>query len=117
MHELSVAESLIKIITEEMAKYNLDKLLKVKVVYGQLSAIVPEALDTAFEVLTLGTPLAGAVMELEQKPMAVRCRRCGHKFTPAREDVVRMPCPRCAAETGHAIIAGRELYIEHIEAE
>ena len=36
MHELSVAESLIKIITEEMAKYNLDKLLKVKMVYGQL---------------------------------------------------------------------------------
>ena len=65
MHELSVAESLIKIITEEMAKHNLDKLLKVKVVYRQLSAIVPEALDTAFEVLTLGTPLAGAVMELE----------------------------------------------------
>ena len=28
-----------------------------QVVYGQLSAIVPEALDTAFEVLTLGTPL------------------------------------------------------------
>ena len=25
MHELSVAESLIKIITEEMAKYNLNK--------------------------------------------------------------------------------------------
>ena len=117
MHELSVAESLIKIITEKMAKYNLDKLLKIKMMYKQLSAIVPETLDTTFEVLTLGTPLAGAVMELEQKPMAVRCRRCGHEFTPAREEVVRMPCPCCAAETGHAIIAGRELYIEHIEAE
>lgn len=117
MHELSVAESLIKIIGEEMARHNLSRLLRVKVVYGQLSAIVPEALDTAFEVLTHGTPLAGAVMEMERKDMAVRCRRCGHEFSPSREDMIRMPCPLCTEETGHAIVSGRELYIEHIEAE
>jgi hydrogenase nickel incorporation protein HypA/HybF len=117
MHELSVAESLIKIISEEMAKRNLSKLLKVKVVYGQISAIVPEALDTAFEVLTHNTPLAGAVMEMEMKPFQVRCRQCAHEFCPDKNDVILMPCPECAAETGHTIIAGRELYIDHIEAE
>lgn len=117
MHELAVAESLIKIIGEEMAKHNLGKLLKVKIVYGQISAIVPEALDTAFEVLTHGTPMAEAIIEMEQKPLQVRCRQCEHEFCPDKDDVVFMPCPKCAAEMGHTIIAGRELYIDHIEAE
>lgn len=117
MHELSIAESLIKIIREEMAKHGLTKLLTAKIVHGQISAIVPEALETAFEILTIGTPLEGAVIELETKPMVVRCRECGHEFSPTQEERILMPCPQCNTELGHEIIAGRELYIEHIEAE
>lgn len=117
MHELSIAESLLKIIQEEMSKRELTRLLRVKIVYGQISAIVPEALETAFEILTIKTPLAGAVMDIEVKPMVVRCRECGHEFTPAEEERLFMPCPQCGTELGHEIISGRELYIEHIEAE
>jgi hydrogenase nickel incorporation protein HypA/HybF len=117
MHELSIAESLIKIIGEEMAKHGLTKLLTVKIVYGQISAIVPEALETAFEILTVNTPMQGAKMEVEVKPMVVRCRQCAQEFSPSHEERIIMPCPRCATELGHEIISGRELYIEHIEAE
>lgn len=117
MHELSIAESLITIIREEMGKHGLTTLLKAKIVHGQLSAIVPEALETAFEILTVNTPLQGAVIELETKPMLVRCRQCGHEFSPTHEERYLMPCPSCTTELGHEIIAGRELYIEHIEAE
>ena len=117
MHELSIAESLITIIGEEMTRHGLKKLLLVKVVTGQISAIVPEALETAFEVLTLDSPLGGAKIEVEVKPMKVRCRQCGHEFSPSHEERILMPCPECSTELGHAIISGRELYIEHIEAE
>ncbi|MBU4526584.1 MAG: hydrogenase maturation nickel metallochaperone HypA [Desulfomicrobium sp.] len=117
MHELSIAESLIKIIGEEMAKHGLKKLHSVKIVYGQISAIVPEALEMAFEVLTVDTPFAGAAMEIEVKPMVVRCRQCGQEFSPTQEQRLIMPCPQCATELGHEIISGRELYIENIEAE
>jgi hydrogenase nickel incorporation protein HypA/HybF len=117
MHELSVAESLIKIISEEMAKHGLSKLLSVKVVHGQISAIVPEALETAFEILTINTPFAGAAFSMELKPMVVRCRQCGQEFSPTQEERMIMPCPGCATELGHEIISGRELYIDHIEAE
>ncbi len=117
MHELSIAESLIKIIGEEMAKHGLKKLLSVKIIYGQISAIVPEALETAFEILTVNTPFAGATMEIEVKPMVVRCRQCGQEFSPSQEERMIMPCPQCATEFGHEIISGRELYIDNIEAE
>jgi hydrogenase nickel incorporation protein HypA/HybF len=117
MHELSIAESLIKIIREEMAKHGLTRLHSVKIVYGQISAIVPEALETSFEMLTMNTPLAGAKMECEVKPMVVRCRQCAAEFSPSHEERYIMPCPECGTELGHEIIAGRELYIENIEAE
>lgn len=117
MHELSIAESLITIIREEMAKHGLTKLLKVKIVYGQISAIVPEALETAFEILTVNTPMSQATVEIEMKPMTVRCRQCAHVFSPSHEQRILMPCPQCETELGHEIIAGRELYIDHIEAE
>ncbi len=117
MHELSIVESLLKIIGDEMGKHNLTKLIKVKVVYGEMSAIVPEALETGFEALTINTPFEGAQIEIEAKPIVVRCRECKNEFSPSREDKFLMPCPACEAELGHEIISGRELYIEHIEAE
>jgi hydrogenase nickel incorporation protein HypA/HybF len=117
MHELSIAESLITIIGEEMAKRGLKKLHSFKIVYGQISAIVPEALETSFEMLTINTPFAGAKMETEIKPMVVRCRQCGHEFSPSPEERVIMPCPQCSTELGHEIVSGRELYIDNIDAE
>lgn len=117
MHELSMAESLMQIINEEMSKRGLTKLLRVKIVCGQISAIVPEALETAFEMLTLNSPLHGAHFEVEIKPMTVRCRQCAHEFSPSEEEKILMPCPKCSTELGHTIISGRELVIENIEAE
>jgi hydrogenase nickel incorporation protein HypA/HybF len=117
MHELSIAESLLKIINEEMEKHGVSRLIRVKIVCGQMSAIVPDALDMAFEVLTVGTPQEGAHIELEELPVRVRCRECGREFCPSREEIYLMPCPHCDTELGHTMLSGKELYIEHIEAE
>lgn len=117
MHELSIAESIISIVRDEMAKHGLTQVTKIKIVYGEISAIVPEALETAFEMLTVNNPLNNAVIELEMKPMAVRCGQCSHEFEPEAKDRGIMPCPKCSNMVGHEIIAGRELYIDHLEAE
>lgn len=117
MHELSIAESLLKIIGEEMEKHGVTRLTKVKIVCGQMSAIVPEALEMAFEVLTAGTPQEGAEIILEQRPVRVKCRECGQEFCPSKEEMYLMPCPHCDTELGHEMLSGKELFIEHIEAE
>ncbi|MDQ7031619.1 MAG: hydrogenase maturation nickel metallochaperone HypA [Desulfonauticus sp.] len=117
MHELSIAQSLLDIIKEEMAKNNVTKLLKVKIKYGQLSAIVPEALQTAFKVLTADTPLEHAKIIAEEVPLRARCRKCKKEFTPDPDEFVIIYCPYCKAEFGHEIISGKELIIEEIEAE
>ncbi|MCA1742665.1 MAG: hydrogenase maturation nickel metallochaperone HypA [Desulfonatronovibrio sp.] len=116
MHEMSIAHSLVGIIQQEMAKHEVTKLLRVKVKYGRISAIVPEALETAFEAMTMDTELKGATLEIEEIPLVAKCRECHKEFSP-EGDLMIMTCPHCSAEFGHEIISGKELYIDELEAE
>ena len=99
MHEMSVVTSLLSIVREEMEKHDVHRLLLVRVRYGALSNIVPEALSFAFEALTAGTDFEGAVLETEEVPITLK------------------PCPACGEQYGHSMETGRELYVQHIEAE
>ncbi len=116
MHEMSIAQSLVRIIEQEMAKNHVSRLYKVKICYGRIAAIVPEALDTAFQALTRDTPMQGAVLETREVPLQARCRSCAREFTP-EDDLFIAACPHCGTEFGHEIISGKELYIEELEAE
>lgn len=114
---MSVCASLLSIVREELAKHGVTKLLLVRVNYGPLANLVPEALDMAFEVLTVGTELEGARLELTKSPVRLKCSACGTEFEPEGRDVLFTPCPSCNEELGHQVLSGRELYVEHIEAE
>jgi len=117
MHEMSIAQSLIDIIEQEMAKHNVTRLHKVKVMHGRLANVVPEALQFAWQALTSDTPLAGAELTMEEVPLRVRCRKCGVEFEPDEASLLLMTCPQCGEELGHEVLSGKELYIENLEAE
>jgi len=117
MHELSIAQSLLAIITDEMTKHGKEKLISVKVKHGRLASVIPEALETAFEVLTADTRLAGARLELEEIPVTLRCHACGREFSLEGLSAPFAPCPSCGEEMGHTVLSGRELYIEYLELE
>ena len=110
MHEMSLVTSLLSIIREETERHALHRLLQVRARYGALANIVPEALPVAFEALTAGTDWEGAVLQAEEIPLSL-------KFSPARQKRFSAPCPFCGEEQGHSIGAGRELYIQSMEAE
>ncbi len=116
MHEMSIAQSLVGIIEQEMLKHEVTRLIRVRVKYGRISAIVPEALQTAFQVMTMDTPIKGAKLEIEEIPLVARCRECKKEFSP-EDDLLIMTCPYCDAEFGHEIISGKELFIDELEAE
>ena len=117
MHEMSIASSLLTIVQEEMKKHGVSRLLLVRVRCGALTNIVPEALSFAFEALTMGTPFEGAVLEMEEVPLTLRCSKCGAVFTPSPEEQFFAACPACGSEAGHHVESGKEFYIENIEAE
>lgn len=117
MHEMSVVTSLLSIVREEMEKHHVQHLLLVRVRYGTLANIVPEALTFAFEALTADTDFAGAVLETEEIPVTLRCHQCGFHFTPIEKGAFWASCPQCGEQGGHKLETGRELYVQHIEAE
>lgn len=117
MHEMSIVQGLLDIIRQEMGRHGVTRLHEVKIVHGRLTNVVPEALDLAWEVLTKDTELEGASLATEEIPLRLRCGGCRAEFTPEHLSAVLAPCPLCAEQLGHEVVAGRELYIAHIEAE
>ncbi|MCL2123685.1 MAG: hydrogenase maturation nickel metallochaperone HypA [Desulfovibrionaceae bacterium] len=117
MHEISIVTSLLSLVDEELAKRQLQKLLVVRVRHGALANIAPEAMSFAFEALTQGSPFEGARLELEEEPVVLRCP-CGACFSPEQKrELLFVPCPACGETLGHTVEKGRELYLQHIEAE
>ena len=111
MHELSIAQSLLEIIEEEARPYNGARVTWIKLRIGTLSAVVPDALRFAFEAITRGGIAEGAVLEIEEVPLTIRCHQCEEEFTI---DDPFMVCPRC--EGGDVeMVSGRELEIRSME--
>lgn len=73
MHELALAEA-IAAIAEEHAGGR--RVAKVEVEIGHLRQVVPTALTFAFELVTQGTPIEGAELEIKDVPARVACRSC-----------------------------------------
>ena len=117
MHEMSIITSLLSIVREEMSRHNVSKLLVVRVRYGVLTNIVPEAMAFAFEALTTGTDLEGAKLETEEIPLTLHCAACDKEFSTTDRNVFRATCPFCGCNEGHVPMNGRELYLQHLEAE
>lgn len=115
MHEMSIAASIVNIVRDELTKHALTKLCRVHICYGALSNIVPDSLTCCFEALTMGTPLAGARLDLEELPLRLRCGGCGLPFAPLRAELFA-PCPTCGG-VFHSVEQGRELYVQTLEAE
>lgn len=113
MHELSIATSMMEVIQKELTKRGLTKVSEVKVVIGEFSNVIPEALEFCWEVATAETPAAGSKLVVERRPATAKCQACGHEFTVENWSFV---CPACGSgdtkQTG-----GNELYIEHLLAD
>ena len=113
MHEMSIAQSLVEIIREEMKKNDAKILRSVRLHIGQLTAIVPESLSFCFEVMTAGTDLEGAKLIMEIIPLMGYCVNCKKEF-PIEN--YAFECPFCRS-TEIKTISGQELSIVELEVE
>jgi hydrogenase nickel incorporation protein HypA/HybF len=108
MHELSLAEA-IAAIAEEHARGR--RVAKVEVKIGHLRQVVPSALAFAFELVTQGTSIEGAELEIEHVPARVACRSC-----KAVSHLTEFPfaCPSCG-NVDVDVRAGDELFVDALE--
>ena len=111
MHELSIAQGIVDAVVEALPGAEA-RVTRVFARVGALSGVVPEALAFAWDVATRGSPIAGALLEVERVPASVYCDACD-RVQPL-EDPTDLRCPRCGILTPD-LRAGRELEIHAFE--
>ncbi len=110
MHELSIADAIVRIAAQHARGR---RVLTVEVRVGHLRQVVPSALEFAFELVAQGTPVEGAVLQLETVAVQARCRACGAQ---SELDGFPLSCPRCGA-LDVQIVSGEELLVDALELE
>lgn len=114
MHELAIAEGLLRAVLTELERQPAEARLKsVRVVMGEMHQIVPDYLEHAYRLLGADTPAAGSLLRLETRPVSVRCRTCGVTGP------IQLPffsCGACAS-TDVEVLAGKELFLDALELE
>ena len=113
MHEMSIAQSLIDIVRDEMLKHDAKSLRSVRLNVGQMTAIVPDALSFCFQVITDGTEMEGARLIMEIIPLMGYCSECEEEFEI--KDYAFL-CPSCGS-TKINTIGGQDLSIVEIEVD
>lgn len=110
MHELSVAQHLVEVVTEALGDAP-PHVVAVQVSVGPLSGVVPQALRFAWEPATSGTLLHGSSLDVEEVRATVYCTRCGTERE--LQDVTCVRCPVCSTPTPR-VIRGRELEVTSV---
>ncbi len=112
MHELSIASSIVEIAGEHARREGGGRVASVTLRIGRLSCVHENALRYSFDLVTEGTPLAGATLAVIEVPVRIWCDLCEAEVE--LPGIQRFACPAC----GHLssdIRAGRELDIESIQ--
>ncbi|MGE5509270.1 MAG: hydrogenase maturation nickel metallochaperone HypA [Chitinophagales bacterium] len=113
MHELAIATGIVELIQKEVAKRGLSKVTEVALVVGELTNVVPEALEFCFEVASQETAAAGAKLLIETRPITARCKACGTEFPVKNYSFI---CPACGSRETEQT-GGNELYVDHLIAD
>ncbi|MEW5900554.1 MAG: hydrogenase maturation nickel metallochaperone HypA [Acidobacteriota bacterium] len=113
MHELSIVASLFEILEDRAREEKAKRIVLVKLSTGRLSGVVPEFLETAFDLYKKDTIAEHASLEIEVVPVRVRCRDCQAE---AETDDYVFVCSACGS--AHIeIVAGTDLLLDKIELE
>ncbi|MHC4537435.1 MAG: hydrogenase maturation nickel metallochaperone HypA [Planctomycetota bacterium] len=111
MHEMSVAESLLTIISDEATKNNA-RPIGARISCGTLNPINDEVLCFAFDAITKGTSYEGMKLQVEDhKPIQAQCRNCNEKFDI---EFSSPECPKCGSED-FVLMPDAPLILEEIE--
>ena len=111
MHELAIAESIVKTVHTEIEKAGLQKVIAVGLKIGALTDVVPEALEFGFEAITKDTSLDGVRLVIDKIPITGRCKKCESVFEVIDFAFI---CPKCESREIE-IVQGNELDIAYIE--
>jgi hydrogenase nickel incorporation protein HypA/HybF len=113
MHELSIALSIIDLVTAE-AERRCGRVVAVHLKLGPLSGVVKDALVSAYDLAREQTALEQSALIVEEVPLVTYCSTCAARHTLS--SVQELRCPVCGGPFSE-IVSGRELEVVALEME
>ncbi|MDJ0394704.1 hydrogenase maturation nickel metallochaperone HypA [Rhodococcus sp. G-MC3] len=107
MHELSITQCIVDAACERAAGRTV---ASVRVQVGRLCAVVPDSMQFCFELITEGTLMQGARLDIDETAASAHCRGCDSDFALA-DSILLCSCGSADVE----VISGRELRILSME--
>jgi hydrogenase nickel incorporation protein HypA/HybF len=107
VHELALTQAVVDMITDRLGPA---RITAVHLEVGRLSGVLPDAVRFAFEVITEGTGLAGALLDITEPPGQGHCRSCGAVFD-ADDLLILCGCGSPDVE----VTAGQDMLIRSVE--
>ena len=114
MHELSIVDALIEQTQAEIenAGHN-GRVLRLDLTIGRLSGVYCDSIRFGFELLSKGTPLEGAELNITEPKATCHCAACDARV---EIDEIVVQCPECG-DGDVSIEGGRQLLLDSIELE
>lgn len=113
MHEFGITQEILHTVLDAAERAHATRVNRVRITVGELTEVVPDALQFAWEHSTPGTLAEGAVLEVTETPGRSECLQCGAVFEHDRFD---RHCSACGAFVTKPI-GGDELRIDDIDAD
>jgi hydrogenase nickel incorporation protein HypA/HybF len=110
---MGITAEVITAVTDAAERAHAVRVNRVTILIGGLTAIVPDALQFAWEALTPGTAVEGARLEIVEVAARSRCGECHTEFEHDQYDRV---CPSCGNFLCE-VIAGNELRIKDVDVD
>jgi hydrogenase nickel incorporation protein HypA/HybF len=111
MHEVGLMQNALELAAERTRAAGATRIHRLVLRVGALSGVVPEALESAFAVLSPGSLADGARLQIETVGIVGWCECCQAEF-PSGDQISL--CPKCG-EPSAAIRRGRELELAQLE--
>jgi len=121
MHEAAIAQGILETALRALPASadgkspRSGRVRVVRVVAGVFSGCERESLAMYFSAMIPGTPLEGAVLEIERRPAKLICCACGYErpFHDAGDFAAN--CERCGQ--ANRMEGGNELFLESMEVD
>ena len=107
MHELAITEGVVEAVTARLPDA---RITCVRLEIGALSGVVADSVRFCFDLVTEGTNLEGARLEIIETAGRCRCRACGGEFEPDG------PIPICSCGSADiTVLSGQEFKIASVQ--
>ena len=112
MHELSIANNLLEIVSEHLEAAGGGRVTAIHLQIGALSCVHQDALNFSFDLISKGTVAEEAKLKIETVPVTIYCVPCGKEVSLS--GIQNFRCPVCQTPSAD-IRQGKELDVTSIE--